>query len=171
MWFRFFIIMLFLFTAYILQTSFLPYFTILGAVPDLVFVIFFLVIFFEPERVYSQGLFTAPVAGLFLDMASNSYFGIYILSLLIIYFLNKVMHHFLREDRHIHLIFYFVGVFFVSFVAYQGLLYASSLIFNFEFNVNVVLMRFWYGLIVASIGFYIFKKLFYYSLDNQLKLL
>ena len=171
-WPNYIVIFIVLFIASLLQVSFFPYFAILGSVPNLVLVVFFLVIFFEPQQFYMQGSFTAIVAGLFLDIFLPSQFGVSIVSLLGIYLLNKLMHYLLREGKDAYAIFYFIGTFAVSFILYEILLYIFSLFFPFEHSSLLIwVISLPYSLAFVCIGFYGTKQLFSKSFDNQLKLL
>lgn len=175
MWFKypFTIVLFFLFV--ILQTSFLTYFDIIGAVPNIVFILFFILVFFEDKNQYDFGFWTAVVAGFFLDVFLPSYFGISIISLLIVYFLVKISIQFLKEWASKFPIFYFIPIFLGCFFVHNAFLQLSSWLFGFPFH-NIsgikVLIAGTYNLVIASGGFYIYKKLVRKNNDeNQLKLL
>src|SRR3989344_5017254 len=97
MWFNYPIIVLFFYILSLLQISFLPHFSILGITPNLVFILFFILIFFGKPDEYHQGIFFAFIAGFILDAFSPFYFGLSILSLLAIYFFMKLAIYFLKE--------------------------------------------------------------------------
>lgn len=154
----------------IIQNSFLPYFNIMGVVPNLIFALFFILIFFENT---DEGFFHAIVAGFFLDIFLGSYFGISIISLVIVYFFQKLIFHFFEKDKNKYIILNFIIVFSLGFVLYSVLLYLFSIIFNFEFNLgwNLVVSLI-NNLIIGTLGFYI-HEIFIKSDNshNQLKLL
>ncbi len=157
----------------ILQISFLPYFSIFGSAPNLIFSLFFLVIFFLQNKEYMQGFFMAIVAGFFMDVTLPGKFGISIISFLIIYFLHKAIIHFFQSSQTKNLIFYFTTEFIGLFLVFQFLLYLFSNFFNVQLQISSsVLVSLLYSLFFTIIGFYICKKLFYQNTDdNQLKLL
>jgi hypothetical protein len=102
-----------------------------------------------------------------------SYFGISIVSLLIVLFFQKLITYFLRKYEAKYLIFYFIATFSINFILYNLLIYLSSVIFLFEFNLGPnLIIGIVYNLIFACIGFYVYKILVRQSdLENQLKLL
>ena len=147
----------------ILQTSFLPYFSILGATANLIFVLFFLCIFFLRKKEHTAGFFLATIAGFFMDIVSQNGFGVFIITLLALYVLHVTVSNFLKESQGKNIIFYFVAEFCALF-----LLFELPLIHSFSF----LLINLLYNLFFAIAGFYVYKKLFYRgSDDNQLKLL
>ena len=165
------IAVLFIFFA-ILQASFFPYVAIAGAVPNLVFALFFVLIFFEPQQAYFEGFLAVLIAGLVQDIFLPPYFGISMGSLLIVYFLYKSIGHFLKGDQRKYLIFYFMIVFSLLFGAYNALLYGASVLLNFEFNIGpATLTSLAYSLVFAAAGFYVGRNIFSENSHNQLKLL
>lgn len=172
-WLKYIIFFALFFFLALFQASFLPYFAIASASANLVFVLFFLVIFFERDRGFENGFFAAVVAGFFSDMFLPSYFGLSIATFLIIYFANKFSSRLFREGESPYLVFYFTGAFCLSLLAYQTALYgASSLLgFEFHFGVTPLIASLLYSLAFALPGFYLFKALFSKDTDNQLKLL
>ncbi len=162
-WVKYIIITLLFFLFAVLQTSFLPYFNIAGSTPSLIFILFFILIFFETP-LSSEGFFMAIIAGFFADIFLPSFFGLSIIAFLIIYLANKLAGHFLREGQEKYQIFYFIPVFLAGFAVYEFLLN------NFNFGEGV-LLSLAYSLFFACIGFYICKKLIGKSAaDNQLRL-
>ena len=109
----------------------------------------------------------------FLDMFIDSYFGISITSLIIVYFLQKLIFHFLEKNKEEYFVLNFIIMFSISFILYNLLLYSFSIVFNFEINLGWNLMvNLIHNLIFAIIGFYFYK--FFIKEDdssNQLKLL
>ena len=174
----FIVTLLFYFFA-IMQNSFLPYFKVMESVPNFIFVLFFILIFFEnlPVRTNkndrNEGLFFAILAGFFLDIISPFYFGMSIASLLVVYFFEKLVAYFLKEIQNKYLIFYFILIFSACFVLYNILLYLLSIFLYMQFNFNfLVFIALAYNLIFASIGFYAYKNIYSQNgTDSQLKLL
>jgi len=170
-WFYYVITFLLFFVFSLLQSSFFPYFAIWGAVPNLVFCLFFTLIFFEPQQHYTDGFFAAIMAGLFADMFLPSYFGVSTGAFLVAYITYKIFGHFLRENQQKHLVFYFMGMFSLLFLVHQATLFLFSLALDFPFSFGITfLVSLVYGVAFAMVGFYIGKKIFARHFDNQLKL-
>ena len=174
------IIVLFSFFA-ILQNSFFTYFSVMGSSVNLVFILFFILTFFYNisagvKESDSYILLLAVVAGFFLDLFLPIYFGISIISLLIIYSMEKFITHLMVRNIEKNLIFYFICMFSLSFMVYQILLYVSLKLLGVHFlelNLSVhTFVYLIYNLCFACIGFYIYKKFFHgVANNNQLKLL
>lgn len=159
------------FFAAILQASFFSYFSISGATPNIIFSLFFLVVFSADKKNHLLGFFTCIVAGFFLDLVSSFYFGTSILALLIIY----ALHHFLSHivHRHENLLVLNFTVAFCAFLAlYDVLLYLFSLVSNISFLLNAPLViSVAYSLLFAIAGFLIIQPLVSArESNNQLKL-
>ncbi len=171
-WLKYVIIFLFFVVFSLLQVSFFPYFSIFGATPNLVFALFFTLLFFEPQAVSPQSFFTIIAAGLLIDIFLPLYFGPATVTFLLIYLFCKLVMHIFAQGRESHLIFYYLCLFSVSFLGYNILLYATSLLFNFEFSAGVITaISLLYSLPFAALGFYAGRKIFFHGNDNQLKLL
>ena len=168
MWLKYIIIALIFFVLALFQTSFLPYFNIAGTVPNLVFILFFILTFFDESGNYYEGFFLSIIAGFLLDVFSPSYFGISIVSLLIIYFTTKSINYFLKEREEKYIIIYFLLIFLLCFFVYHLFLYMflDSIIFNENMTIE-----FLYNLGFALIGFYPCQTFFMaYKNKRQLKL-
>src|SRR3989338_11058794 len=87
----------------LLQTSFLPHFSLAGFTLPLVFLVSFCITFFEP-RSSSAGVLGALIGGVFLDAMSPHLFGFWtlilvLLSLAITYIMRTyVRFHFLKNQ-------------------------------------------------------------------------
>lgn len=159
MWLRLLIIFLLLALLGILQTSFLVHFNIMGSIPNLIFILYFLVVFFEEPQKYIQGIFSAIVAGFFLDVFSLSYFGASIIYLLIITFVLKHILFLLRKTENKYPIAYFTPLFVLSFIVY-------SLLFTSVINFWIFLIEIIYNLVFAFFGFYIYKRFKLYEFSK-----
>lgn len=145
------IIILVFYLLAILQNSFLPHFNLFGAMPNIVFIAFFLLLFFSlPNSL--EHIFYSLTAGFFLDVFSNTYFGLSMISLFLIGFLTKKIQSLLKnipgnDDPFI----YFLPLFAVFFVFYS---LVSSLggfsLPGLIYNIAVALFIFWF-----------YKKVFY----------
>jgi len=164
------IIFLLFFILALLQTSFLPYFSIMGSILNIVFILFFILIFFGENE---EEFFIPITAGFFLDTFLTSYFGISIISLLAVYIFQKFITHFFKISRNDYFIFYFIVLFLINFILYNVVLYLFSIITHFKFDLGWnVIIGLIYNLTFACVGFYIYKKFIKKDdLKNQLKLL
>jgi len=191
MWLKFLIIALLFFVAALMQVSFLPHFNIMGVVPNLVFILFFILIFFgEPadsdqgkQNEYYDIFFLVIVAGFFSDIFLHSYFGLSIIALSVVYYFKKLAVYFMGEVKDKYFIFYFIPIFLACFTLNDIILYLFSIFLSFfprsetpfagQFNFGlVILISLIYNLIFACVGFYIHKKISdFVNKNRQLKLL
>jgi len=155
-WKKYLIIVILFYFFALLQNSFLAHFNILGTAPNLVFIFFCILVFFEnyPKNTpnFYRTIFFAITAGLFLDISSHSYLGICVVVLLIIGFSFKKIQVLLRNMEDNYPLIYFLSLFSVFFITYQFLL--SVIGFDFRFLVELI-----YNLAIATIGFSVFKRL------------
>lgn len=165
MWIKYLITIILFYLFAVLQNSFFAHFNLFGAAPNLVFALFFVLIFFINKNDYYQIAFIAIAAGLFLDVFSYMRFGVSIISLLIIGFLFKKIQSLLQEKKGNDFPFvYFLPLFFVSLMVYDLIL--RHIDFNISFLAEII-----YNLIFVSIIFYVYKKFLQSKIDNrQLKL-
>lgn len=159
MWLRLLILFLLFGFLGISQTSFLAHFDIMGATLNIVFILFFLVVFFEDSQKYIQGIFSAITAGFFLDIISSSYFGGAIVLLLIITFIMKHLLSLLKKTKDKHPVVYFVPLFILSLFIFNLPLIISHLGWVF-------LIEIFYNLVFALFGFYLFKTLKLYEFEK-----
>ncbi len=150
------------------QNSFFVQFNILGAVPNFIFILFFILVFFSPsEKLYSwEILFYSFIAGFFTDIFSYSYFGSSFVIFLTTSLLIKKIFNSLRQKRGKYPIDYFVLIFIITFVVYEIL---SAAYYYFFSPVGIktiswdlaffILIKMACGLIFAVIGFLIYKSL------------
>lgn len=151
MWFKYlFLIVIFYFLA-VLQSSFLSYFNILGSVPNLIFVLFFLLIFFDKNKNLFDNLLLAIFAGFFLDIFNTSFLGISVILLVLIYFIIAKLLNSLKSSTDQYPLAYFVPIFIISLLIYQT--GNKNLNFSWVFVADV-----FYNLIFALIGYFIFRK-------------
>ncbi len=155
------------------EQSFLPYFSVMSAIPKLVFAVFFLLIFFEPKYGYSVGIFSVIVAGFLLDISLPPHFGIAMVSLAVIYIFRKAITFFLKEGADKYLIFYFLALFCLAFFGYHGLLYVVLALFGQSYPLGLpILISLVYSLPFVVIGFYAYNLVAERQTQNkQLKLL
>ena len=163
MWVKYiFIFFIFYFLA-VLQNDFFAHFNLFGAIPNLVFVIFFMLIFFTKKRSYYEVFFYAISAGLFLDFFSYTYFGVSIISLLIIGFIVKKIQDMLQEKKNDKFPFvYFLPLFLGSLIVYNFL--SSIFISKFYFGSVPGII---YNLLIACLAFFAFKKFLNLGFDDR----
>ncbi len=142
----------------ILQISFLAHFNVKGSAPSLIFILYFLVVFFEEPKKYIQSIFSAVVAGFFLDAIFLSYFGETIAFLLIMVFVLKYIIFSLKKIKDKYPVAYFAPLFILFFVLYRLFL---TITLNKLFWVEVI-----YNLAFALFGFYIYKRIKLYELSK-----
>lgn len=168
MWFRYLAIIAVFFISALLQVSFLAYFSILGSTINLLFMIFFILIFFEKGE---EGFFVALLAGFFLDIFLPSRFGVSMVSLVVIYLALKFIFYFFEKTQQKDSILYFGILFSTFYVGFNFLMYLFLLIFKIGYNVGIsTIFGLIYNLIFALIGFYIYKSLVVKTNNKQLKL-
>ncbi|OGZ83822.1 MAG: hypothetical protein A2599_03015 [Candidatus Staskawiczbacteria bacterium RIFOXYD1_FULL_39_28] len=144
----------------ILQNSFFTQFSFFGAIPDLIFVLFFTFIFFTENKNFYEIVFYYLLAGIFAYIFSDVNFTISLILFLIIASLTKKAQEILksRQDDNYPLI-YFLPLFFVALIVYDFLLGAVSL-------AGMI-----YNLTIAVIIFFIYKKFIFSGVNTrQLKL-
>jgi len=158
----------------LLQNSILAYFNIFGAYPNLVFVLFFTLIFFEGRDERDTGFWFAIIAGFSLDIFSSSYFGLSVISLAIIYFSKKFSKYFLKESTGEMTIFYFLPTFLIYFIVYNISMYLLSIAFGLQrdlASITEIIATLVLNSIVAMAGFYIYNLFVKQKNNDQLKLL
>src|SRR3989344_9054817 len=151
MWLRLLVIFLLFSLLAILQTSFLTHFSIMGTSLNLIFILFYLVVFFESSQKYIQGIFSAIMAGFFLDTLSLLYFGVSFIYLLIIVFILKYILYLLHKKKGEYQLIHFATLFVISFIIYN--LLHLMIFFSWIFLIEII-----YNLFFAILGFYIYKK-------------
>jgi hypothetical protein len=115
------IVLLYLFA--VLQTSFFAHFSFFGAVPDLVFTLFFVLAFFsfssqEGTAIY-QIIFLSIGAGFFMDLFMHERLGPSILLLVIIGITLNGLQSSLKVREDAHPLVYFLPLFIISILAYD----------------------------------------------------
>lgn len=178
------VLILFSYFLILFQNSFLIHFNIFGVFPNLILILVCLLSFFSAQGLargeYASGVGPAsggenphqyfgliPViaAGFFLDIFSDSFFGISAIFLIVIYFFIKKSIHLLRDISKKYSIVYFIPLFIISLLLYNllfGLFFYFLNYFVFSLSAFLVfLMEIIYNLPFAIIGFYLFKKVLF----------
>ena len=173
MWFRYPIIILLFWLLAIIQMSITPFLNIGGVFANLIFILFYILVFFEDIGQYRYGFFDTVTAGFFLDVILPFSFGVSVISLLIIYGLNKLATHFLGRSFSKYFIVYFIVMFSFFFFLYNGLLFIASQFWDTPINFSwSILGSLLYNIFFACLGFYVYSKIFRSPKgEDQLKLL
>lgn len=149
-----------------MQGSFLVHFDLLGAIPNLVFIFFFLLTFFDhgqkgaPKKY--RVIFFAAIAGIFLDIFSYTYFGPSIVLLIAIALLLKSAQSLLKDMKDNYPFICFLPLFITFFLIYDVAM-ASYLYFLESGRIAVVfsigtIFSVIYSSIIASACFFVYKK-------------
>ncbi len=162
MW-RKYLLIIFLFCFFaLLQNSFFTYFNLFGGVPNLIFALFFLLIFFANQNSAIQVVLWAVVAGFFLDIFSYSFIAPSIILLVVLGLIIKKIQSTLKTRDDNYPAVYYVPLFVFSFLAYAliisiylNYIEVRKIAFVFSFNIIFSLI---YSLIFAELFFYIYKR-------------
>jgi len=155
----------------LLQNSFFVHFNLIGAVPNLVFILFFLIIFFLGDKPSGSGLASgwniiilAMITGFFLDIFSYTYIGPSIVILMAIGFLLKKIKILLSDREGTPSLTYYLPLFIVSLLAYDLLiniylyfLDINKIIMIFDIKIIIYII---YNCIFATIAFFIYRRFF-----------
>ena len=137
----------------ILQNSFFIYFNLFGAVPNIIFILFFMLVFFSKKNSYYSAIFFAIIAGIFLDILSISGFGVSIILLILIGLSIKKIQALLKENKDSYPFGSFLIIFLTSLLTYNLLSQNLSISFNLMF-----FMEIFYSSALAIFGFFTCKK-------------
>lgn len=149
----------------LLQNSFFTHFSLFGAVPNLVFVFFFLLVFFIKHGSYSDQnyiiIFLSVTAGIFLDISSFSFLGLSVIMLAVIGFALKKIQSLLKNREDSRPFIYFLPLFIICFLLYDlsfgfylQIFYADKVVAGFDAKIIFSVV---YNSIIASALFYIYK--------------
>jgi len=163
-------IILFYFFA-LLQSSFFIYFSLFGAIPNFVFILFFLLTFFCSENNYYKTIFIAILAGLTIDIFYASQIGISIVLLIIIGFLITKTQSSLKKTDDDYPFIPFFALFLTSFLAYCLLFKICLYFINPGYTIVVfspkLLAEILYSSFFAILAFFIYKKLSRQKTSNK----
>jgi len=153
-------VILFYFFA-LLQNSFFTHFSLMGGMPNLVFALFFIFLFFGKRNIFYL-FFLAVFAGIFLDIFLAGYFGISVVILFILGMFAKKIQTSLREGEENHSFIFFMCIFGVFYILYDILLQLPALItFGGRFFASLII-----NILCASLLFFLIKK---FKLEKFLK--
>ena len=112
------------------------------------------------------------MAGVLLDVFSPYYFGAAISALLLVFMIISVTIESLKQIQDRYLFIYFILIFIACFIFYNIVLYLFLHIADISININQRHgVELTYNLVIASLGFFLYKILFVKNTPNrQLKL-
>ena len=148
----------------LLQSNFFAHFYLFGAGINLVFILFFLLLFYSsPMAPNYRSVLLASFAGFFLDVFSHTHIGPSMLILVVGTLLFRKTQLLLRNREETYPFFYFLPLF-VAFLLFYTILLAFY--FSFFDQSGIALVSVWnifwqviYNTMVASAVFYIYKKI------------
>jgi len=133
------------FISALVQQNMFPRLHIAGNVPNFVFTLFFVLLFFQNIRDHKEGFFLAIVAGSITDLFSTFYPGTSIVILLTVCGVFKITVYFLNQMQEKYQFIYFV------------LLYSLfSMLYNIAYN-----MAAYFPHILSALNPYVFVQLAY----------
>jgi hypothetical protein len=155
----------------LLQNSFFAHLGVYGAFPNFALVMVCLISFFFSQRSAKPGknqhnkyaaIFLIIIAGFLMDIFSQPFFGLSIVSFLIVYFFMKKCVDELLDVSREYQIFYFLPLFIISLFIYNlaaevPLYFLGAANFYFFTNINFMLANAVYNLVAAALGFYIYS--------------
>ena len=163
MWKKILAIIFLFFMFAILQNSFFAYFAIMGTVPNLVFIFFFILVFFQKKGNNFQVAFIAILAGIILDIYSYNKLGISIALLLLVGFSLKSLQSSLSIKEDNYPFAYYLPLFLTFFCIFEALLMVYSYffesahsLFSFDLRFAINLLC---NLLLVSVGFLVYKKI------------
>ena len=153
-----FSLILFYFLA-IIQISFLVHYQIRGGLLNLVLISIILFNFFE-KRENKSGIIIAGVGGLYLDIFSPYFPGLFALLGIAIAFLIRMLKPFFETKKFVS----FVIVLFIALFFYEIVLTLATLIYGFYFNIFSLIYNFLVGTIV-----YFLVKMVYVIIQKRIR--
>ena len=164
-------ISLLFFVLALVQNSFLPYFFVMGAGPNLVFILFFMVIFFNRQVSFYEGIFFALLVGFLSYILSPWPSEISIVSFLAVYFLVNLSLHFLQENRERYFLIHALLLFLMSFIFCQFLqfLLTNSIHIPRVFAWNFIFVQLFYNAVIVLVVSFV-CHIFFPGTNRQLTL-
>jgi len=153
MWLKHIILIILFFLLAVLQISFFVHLNLFGVTPSLVFILFFLISFFNNKKDEVVGIAYAIFAGLILSIFSGGYkyFGGFSLILIFMYLLLKKVQNTLSEKKDRYPMLYFLPLFLIWVAVFE--IIQNNFIFE-----STLIFRIIYGLFFAIAGYYIFRS-------------
>lgn len=142
----------------LLQSSFFTHFAFSGITPNLVFSLFFVLLFFSGKSNFLP-IFLAVFCGIILDIYSVAHFGTSIIILTVIAILFKKIQNSMMEGEDSRPFIFFVPLFAIALVLYDLLI--NSIKFSPNFIIWLVL-----NVLCGTILFFLVKK---FKLEKFLK--
>ncbi len=167
MWTRLFAVIFLFYVLGLFSNNFFVHFAVWGARLDFIFIFFFILVFFSKDnRIFSfESLFYCFVAGFFADIFSLSRLGTSFVLFLLFFAIFKKIFNSLKQKKDKRPIVYFTPLFLGFFTAYNFFLAAYSYFFPYfeaassgqDILSFIFLIKVAYNLMIAVLGFYIYK--------------
>ncbi len=171
MWIKHILIALLFYFFALLQNSFFVHFGLFGGTPNLVFILFILLVFFSSKNQGYLIVFYSLIGGLILDIFSYSHIGVSVTIMVVLGFLLKKVQLSLFEDPKKPMFFNFLVLFFVSFITYDLFFGFYSYLFkmsDFLVSFNLQLLgKVIYNLFFASMFFSVYKNFYADRFNNR----
>lgn len=171
MWLKNLIALILFYFFAVLQNSFFVHFTLLRVTPNLVFILFFLLVFFEGKKLSPTIIFYSVSAGFFLDIFSYTRLGISLFLLVALGLFIKIAQSFLKQGKDEYPYIYFLPLFLAGLVAYELLVMFYLKIFDPAHIAMIINWRFLidiaYNAVLASVIFWVYKKITGAYFDNR----
>jgi len=138
------------------------HFNLFGVVPNLVFILFFLLVFFQWPANNYKIIIIAVAAGIILDIFSYTYIGPSVILLTGIAFLLKGVRSLLKNTENSYPFAYFLPLFVLFFLVYD--LFRGSYLYFLDSDKialiisTQIIFSVIYNAIIASLLFYVYKK-------------
>ncbi|MCR4781855.1 MAG: rod shape-determining protein MreD [Lachnospiraceae bacterium] len=143
---------------YILQTALFPYFELGGIVPNLLLI---LTTFYGFMRNTREGMIAGFFCGLVLDLSTGLLFGVHILALLLIGFMNGAFRKiFYGDDVKLPILFTGVSDLFYGLFMYLFFFVPRGSTHFSYFLMSVMIPEAVYSVIVAFVLYFIYAKIF-----------
>lgn len=147
----------------ILQNSFFSHFSFFSTIPNLVFILFFTLVFFSKNKSNLYTIYLGFVAGFLLDVFAYFSFGTSIVSLVVIGFLIKKAQKMIDDAKGEKTLGQFLVLFTLTFLLYSIVISVvintvSIKIILTDFNLKF-LAEIFYNIVFAIISFFAYKKI------------
>lgn len=156
--FKYLILLIVFYFLILLQKSFLIPYAWHKAVPNLALLVF-IALLLTQKRELKQGLLLSIIAGLFLDVFSAYFFGLYILLFMALFFFVGAVRKYFEIDRSLSNLF----ILLFSVLLYYFLISLLNIGSGWQFNLFNIIYNFLVGILIYFIikaGYVFYQKRF-----------
>lgn len=188
MWLKYAVAIVLFLLVFTIQYGFTPAFLSIGFSPNLIFALFFILLFAKnPTSAIRQlaesggaknhretGLFFAAIAGVLSDIFLFPYFGPSIISFIVIVIFIKIIFNLIKEPVENKILVYFIICCAIFFILHNVILVSIAKIFQFSFNFSAKLFisDLLSTVFFAAAGFFVYRVIMNkLRTQRQLKLL